>query len=83
MWRVLAIALAVAWSAGAAWSQVQVTVDNNPVAFESQPPVQRAGRAGPLRGVFEQMGASVQYDAPTRTVTAARGATRIEFAGGR
>lgn len=56
----------------------QVTVNGQSVAFAGQPPVEQAGRVlVPLRGVLERIGAFVQYDAQTKTITAFKGATRM------
>ena len=55
-----------------------VTVDQSPVNFSGQPPVQSGGRIlVPLRGVLEKLGAYVGFDNRSQTVTAFRGATRI------
>jgi len=52
---------------------VRVFVDSDEVAFD-QPPVIMGSRVlVPLRGIFEKMGATVDWDARTRTVEAARG----------
>jgi hypothetical protein len=59
-------------------AQVQVTVNQTPIVFEGQPPVERGGRVlVPLRGVLERLGAFVRYDDLTKTVTALRGGTNI------
>lgn len=65
-------------AAGAAQAQVRVTVNETPIIFEGQPPVERGGRIlVPLRGVLERLGAYVRYDSQTKTVTALRDATNI------
>ena len=52
---------------------VRVFVDSDEVAFD-QPPIVMGSRVlVPLRGIFEKMGATVDWDARTRTVEAARG----------
>jgi hypothetical protein len=57
--------------------EVTVVVDGTAVRFD-QPPAMIGGRVLiPLRGVFEQLGASVQWDAAARLITAHRGATTI------
>ncbi len=62
----------------AAVAQVRVTVNETPIVFEGQPPVERGGRVlVPLRGVLERLGAFVRYDSLTKTVTALRGGTNI------
>ena len=59
-------------------AQVRVTVNQTPIVFEGQPPVERGGRVlVPLRGVLERLGAFVRYDSLTKTVTALRGGVNI------
>jgi len=51
--------------------QINATVNGNPVHFVGVQPMMMNGRIMvPLRGVFEQMGASVDWDAPSHTVYA-------------
>ena len=62
-------------AAAAQTAPVTVTVNGAAVAFD-QPPVERVGRVYvPLRGVFEQLGASVVYDGGK--IAATRGATTV------
>jgi hypothetical protein len=57
----LAAAVAVVAPAAAQAQSVTVILNGQPVAFD-QPPIVRAGRVFvPLRGVFEQLGATVVY----------------------
>jgi hypothetical protein len=57
----LLTALAVVAPLAAAAQSVTIVVNGQPVTFD-QPPIVRAGRVFvPLRGVFEQLGASVVY----------------------
>jgi hypothetical protein len=57
---------------------ISVFVNGDPVAFPNQPPVIQDGFVlVPLRGVFEKLGAGVQYAAPTKTVTAVRDTVTI------
>ncbi|HEY6103096.1 MAG TPA: copper amine oxidase N-terminal domain-containing protein [bacterium] len=86
MWRshfvlilILALALAILPSAPAAAQAVRVIVDGSPVFFD-QPPVTIGGRVLiPLRGVFEQLGAFVQWNPASNTVLATRGASQIQL----
>lgn len=56
---------------------VRVFVDGDQVAFD-QPPIIMGSRVlVPLRGIFEKMGAIVDWTASTRTVEAARGNTLV------
>ncbi|MES2463504.1 MAG: copper amine oxidase N-terminal domain-containing protein, partial [Armatimonadota bacterium] len=57
---------------------ITVTVNGEPVVFASQAPVEQGGTIlVPLRGVFEKLGAGVQYTAATKTITAVRGVTTV------
>jgi hypothetical protein len=57
---------------------IQVTVDERPVVFTGAPPMETNGSVlVPLRGVFEAIGASVNYDGPSRTIYASKGATSV------
>ena len=73
-----AFAVAASPAAHAQRGTTQVTVDQSPVIFSGQQPVQSGGRIlVPLRGVLEKLGAYVGFDSRSQTVTAFRGATRI------
>src|SRR3989337_2687369 len=77
----VAIVLAVATLAVSAGAQgaVRVFVDGAQVRLD-QPPITQGGRVlVPLRGIFEKMGAVVEWNAGTRTVRAARGTTLVEL----
>ena len=77
----VAIVLAVATLAVSAGAQgaVRVFVDGDQVLFD-QPPITQGGRVlVPLRGIFEKMGAVVEWNAATRAVRAARGTTLVEL----
>jgi hypothetical protein len=57
---------------------INVTVNDSAVPFPGQGPIRREGTIlVPLRGVFEKLGASVQYQASTKTIVAVRGETTI------
>ena len=79
----LAASLAVAsLSSSVAWAQgISVTVNGSPVAFPKQGPIQAPDGSilVPLREVFEQLGAAVQFLPKTRIVTASRGDTNISI----
>ena len=56
---------------------IGVTVDGNPITFSRAQPVEVHGSVlVPLRGVFEALGANVDYDSATSTITA-RGTGRL------
>lgn len=59
---------------------INVTVNGDVVPFGTTPPVQRFGTVlVPLRGVFEKLGASVQYDGATKSILAVKGATTVQL----
>jgi len=70
----------LALPAASGWAQaIQVIVDGAPVPFD-QPPTSIGGRLlVPLRGIFERLGAAVQWNPATSTITATRGATRVQL----
>src|ERR1700761_6662805 len=76
----LVAGLAAATLAGAtnayAQQDVRVVVDGERVRFHGQPPVEVDDRVlVPLRGVFESLGAEVDWNPESQTVTAHRGDT--------
>jgi hypothetical protein len=59
---------------------IKVTIDGKSVAFADQGPRMLGGRVVvPLRGVFERMGAHVQWDQEQNMVVATQGENRIEL----
>jgi hypothetical protein len=86
MWKprlsiVLILTLAVAGfaSSPAAAQAVRVVVDGTAIAFD-QPPVTIGGRVLiPLRGVFERLGAVVQWNPASNSVLATRGTSQIQL----
>lgn len=73
---------ACALLAGMAGAQqtIRVTVNGDPVSFQTTNPRYVDGRVlVPLRGVFEQMGAFVEWHPQTRTVTATKSDTDIKL----
>jgi len=72
------LAAAVPVAARAQSAAINVTVNGQAVPFPGQGPVQQGGTVlVPLRGVFEKLGASVQFDAPTKTIRAVKGQTTV------
>ena len=60
--------------------EIQVQVNGQPVVFSGTQPVMIGSRVlVPLRGVFEQMGAYVQWNPWTHTVTATQGSLDVEL----
>jgi hypothetical protein len=82
----LAIALVVcasfaASAAAAAAAPIRASVDGNMVAFSDAQPIMSNGRVMvPMRGIFEKMDASVNWDASNRSVTATRGSDSVSMA---
>ena len=68
-------------TSGSAMGQgIEVRVNGEPVRFSGTGPQEYRGRVlVPLRGVLEQMGAYVGWDAPARTVIATRGDMNIRL----
>jgi hypothetical protein len=75
----LSLALALAWTAPASAQTVRVIVNGSSVAFD-QPPIVTGGRVLiPLRGVFEQLGAFVQWNPSNNTILATRSGTEVQL----
>lgn len=63
---------------GQAAQTIQVTVNGTPIEFSGTPPTEIKGAVlVPLRGVFQALGASVDYNAATRVINAQKGATTV------
>lgn len=81
--RTISLTLAASLMACAAISQAQIiraTVNGTPVMFRDQQPTMINGRVMvPLRGVFEHMGANVDWFPETRTVIAKNASTEIRL----
>jgi Copper amine oxidase N-terminal domain len=58
---------------------VHVFVNGQPVAFDVPPQIDNGRVLVPLRGVFEQLGATVVWNDQTQTVLAQRGATSMQL----
>jgi hypothetical protein len=57
-----------------------VVVNGKTLAFDVPPVIESGRTLVPLRAIFEALGAAVQWDATTRTVTATRSSTTIQLA---
>jgi len=78
--RTLAVAMMMVTGAMAMAQDIGVQVNGTPVRFNNAQPQYISGRVlVPLRGVFENMGANVQWHPATRTVTARRGSTDVKL----
>ncbi len=59
---------------------IRVTLNGRAINFGPVAPTQQAGRVlVPLRGVFEALGAFVDYNNATQSITATRGDTRVQL----
>jgi len=85
--RYLALLLAVifvfamATTAGAARPEqkYQVTFNGRLVWFDVQPELVNGRSFVPFRAIFEKMGATIEYDAATRSITAKRDSTTVKL----
>ena len=58
--------------------EIQVEVDGRPVKFGATKPIRQNGRVlVPIRGIFESLNASVNWNSSTRTVSAMKGNKEI------
>jgi hypothetical protein len=74
----MALPMVAMLATGAKAQTIQVQVNGNPVSFESTGPIERNDTVlVPLRGVFEALGASVDYDSSSQTVHAYRGGQEV------
>lgn len=62
-----------------AQSAIAVYIDGQPVNFDMPPTTVQGRVLVPLRGIFERLGATVDYDARTQHIMAVRGAQTIEL----
>ncbi len=59
---------------------IRVTLNGNSIDFGGVSPLQQSGRVlVPLRGVFEALGAFVDYNNETQAITATQGDTRVQL----
>ena len=80
--RIIAILMALSVSAApaaalAADDDIKVMLDGERIAFDVQPQIIDERTMVPLRAIFEALGASVDWDQETQTVTAVKGDTKI------
>ncbi len=77
--KLLLTAVAAAAMCSAVYAQdINVSLNGNIVSFPNQKPVVVEGRTLiPLRGVFDNMGYSIDWDGETKTVTLAKGSDTI------
>ncbi|HZH98311.1 MAG TPA: stalk domain-containing protein, partial [Fimbriimonadaceae bacterium] len=74
------LAAALTGALATAQGNINVSVDGKRVQFTDMTPREMNGRVlVPLRGVFEEMGANVEWNAGTRSVTAIHGDTDVRL----
>ena len=75
-----AMAIAVAALSAAQYNDIKVRIDGKPLRFRDAKPIYKNGRVlVPLRGVFEALGADVQYDEERRSIRATHGSNDIRL----
>lgn len=82
LWATLLLAVAVAMAApvpAGAQGLIRVFIDGRPVNFDVPPTAIQGRVLVPLRGIFEQLGATVDYDARTQHILAVRGGQTVEL----
>lgn len=73
-----ALAALLLTAAAHAAPPIRVNVNGTPVAFTGTPPTEVKGSVlVPLRGVFQALGASVNYNPVTRVITAEKGSANV------
>ena len=75
---VAAVSLAAPAPSGAQ-SPIRVFIDGRPVNFDVPPQMIQGRVLVPLRGIFEQLGATVNYNATTNRILAVRGGQAVEL----
>src|SRR4028118_304703 len=76
----LSLALGSTQVAQAQSSPIRVSLNGQFISFGQVTPVQVGGLVlVPLRGIFESLGSTVNYDAPTSTIYASSGPSQIQL----
>ena len=77
---ILILILILAFSSQISAQSIDVTLNGNPVQFSGTQPIVVQGRVlVPLRGVLEEMGANVDWNAETQTVFARKNDKSIQL----
>ena len=61
-------------------NNISVILNGNELSFDQPPYIENGTTRVPMRGIFESIGATVEYDSATKTITARKGSTVIELA---
>jgi len=80
--RPLVTALIFAETIASARPAITVTINGEPISFDVQPQIINDSVMVPMRVIFEEMGATVLWDAQTRTATAEKGETTVVLQAG-
>ena len=59
--------------------KVKVTVNGNHVSFDEAPVIKNGRTLVPLRAIFEKLGADVNWDENTKTITASRSGVNVKL----
>lgn len=73
------VLLMICSCSGATESAVTVQLDGNPVIFDTEPIVQNGTTLVPMRAIFEALGASVEWNNSTKTVTSVLHETTVSL----
>lgn len=65
------------FAAPAMAGNIKVVVDGKDVAFTQPPIIENGSTLVPMRAIFEAMGATVSWDAATKTATGVKGSTTV------
>lgn len=76
----VAAVIAVSSLAAAAENDITVTVNGSNVAFDQPPVIDNDRTLVPMRAIFEALGAEVNWNGETRTVTSTKGEMKISLA---
>ncbi len=76
---IVVMAIALVPQIAPAQQAIRVYVDGRPVNFDVPPQMIQGRVLVPLRGVFEQLGATVDYDARTQHIVAVRQSQTVEL----
>jgi copper amine oxidase-like protein len=82
VWIALALVAAISVAApmpSGAQGMIRVFVDGQPVNFDVPPTVVQGRVLVPLRGIFERLGATVDYNAANQHILAVRGGQTVEL----
>jgi len=82
VWIALALAVAISVAApvpSGAQGMIRVFIDGQPVNFDVPPSMIQGRVLVPLRGIFERLGATVDYDPRSQHIVAVRGGQTVEL----